>query len=214
MHHVIFEVLPAPGGREPYLAMAAHLKPLLEASGGCVTLERFAREAGPAAEASPWMLSMQRWTDAEALERWRVQGDHCQAQARGRARVFADYRLRVATRLGQHATRAAEQVLGAAAPGMDAARASAAVRAVAVLEWTGAAPDFDAPPGAQRYRAILDPERQALVTPNLDAAALAAWGAAVAETLARHGVPCALSLAAVERDYGMFERAEAPLALV
>ncbi len=211
MQHVIFEVLPAPDGREPYLAMAARLKPLLEASGGCLALERFTR-TDDAGSASPWMLSMQRWTDAEAMERWRLQGEHCKAQASGRARVFADYRLRVATRLGQHATRVAERQLGAAAPGLDRARASATQRAVAVLEWTGAAPGWDAPAGAQRYRAILDPERHALVTPNLAAAALADWCEGVTQTLTARGVPFALSVAAVERDYGMFERAEAPLA--
>ena len=145
MLHVVFEVLPAPGGREPYLATAARLRPLMEASGGCLALERFQRDDG-----SGWILSMQRWSDAESLARWRRQADHGAAQASGRARLFADYRLRVATRLAWGGTRedageASTPAAGAeggfwhATPAWEA-RADATSRAMAIVEWTGEAP--------------------------------------------------------------------------
>ena len=37
------------------------------------------------------------WRDENALQRWRNLEDHRRAQAKGRAGVFSDYRLRVAT---------------------------------------------------------------------------------------------------------------------
>jgi heme-degrading monooxygenase HmoA len=207
MHHVIFEVLPAAGARERYLALAARLRPMLESSGGCLALERFERDD----DAAGWMLSMQRWADAAALARWRMHGEHGKAQASGRAQVFADYRLRVATRSGQQATRAAERALaGDGAPALDAA--GDALRALAVLEWTGPADALGAlvPPDALRYTAILDPARRALVTANAPARALRDWCERAVAALAARGLPYAASLASVERDYGMFDRAEAP----
>ena len=227
MQHVIFEVLPAPDGREPYLAIAARLKPMLESVGGCLALERFDRDDG-----SGWVLSMQRWRDEEALARWRAHGEHRLAQDRGRARLFAEYRLRVARRLAAHGTRA-----GSAAPGWPSVagtaggpvdtrhaelqsepdatheRLAAEGRALAVLEWTGEMPAAvldGAPSGALRYTAILDPARHALVTANGPAERLATWAATAGAALRAAGCPHEFSLAAVERDYGMHARIEAP----
>ncbi len=200
MHHVVFEVLPAPAGREPYLAIAARLRPLMEASGGCLALERFDRD-----DASGWMLSMQRWADETALARWRAQGDHCAAQRAGRERLFADYRLRVATHLDGRV-----------------AQPQPAQRLVAILEWSGAATAaeavlHEAPAGSLRYTAILDRERHALVTPTAsDAAAqaaLAAWCKRAARAFTASALPFTRSFAKVDRDYGPVDRAQAPVAL-
>lgn len=210
MHHVIFEVLPAPGGREPYLATAAHLRPMLDAAGGCLTLERFDRDDG-----SGWVLSMQRWSDAAALARWRLHPQHGAAQASGRARLFADYRLRVAARRAGSGTR---QEADAIAPADDVcadgdpALARAARRALAILEWTGApAPaGLAEPPGARRYTSLLDATRHAIVTANGPGDTLWAWALTAGAALRSAGLPYAASLAEVERDYGMADRQEAP----
>lgn len=229
MHHVIFEVLPAPDGREPYLAIAGRLKPMLESLGGCLALERFDRDDG-----SGWVLSMQRWRDEAALERWRAHGEHRLAQDRGRARLFAEYRLRVARRLAAGGTHDAVAGSGLPAtadstdggaegarnaelrrePGVTLQGLAAEGRALAVLEWTGDMPASvldGAPPGALRYTAILDPTRHALVTANASAEPLAAWAAASGTALRTTGCRHEFSLAAVERDYGMHARAEAPV---
>lgn len=225
MHHVIFEVLPAPDGREPYLATAARLKPMLESLGGCLALERFDRDDG-----SGWVLSMQRWRDEDALARWRAHGEHRLAQDRGRTRLFAEYRLRVARRLAAVGTRDGSDPRGApkpagrgseltsagdlpCEPGVTPEGLAAEGRALAVLEWTGDLPAAalgDAPASALRYTAILDPTRHALVTANAPAARLAAWAAAAGAALRAAGCRHEFSLAAVERDYGMHARAEAP----
>lgn len=210
MQHVIFEVLPHPDGRASYLAIAARLRPRMEQSGGCLTLERFDRDDG-----SGWMLSMQKWQDEAALARWRAEASHRDAQQRGREHVFADYRLRVALSRRYQASRAEDATLaGAPALGFAAPIAAAWPRAVAVLEWTEAAaplPSAAESPGARRYTAIVDRSRHALVTASAPAAELADWCARLLPALQHSGLPFALSLAEVERDYGMFERTEAPL---
>jgi len=89
---VIFEVIPAPGKRQEYIDLAAQLRPELERVDGFISIERFASLTD-----ENKILSLSFWRDEEAVRRWRNLGSHREAQARGRAGVFADYRLRVAT---------------------------------------------------------------------------------------------------------------------
>jgi heme-degrading monooxygenase HmoA len=88
---VIFEVWPAAGRRQDYLALAAELRPLLEEIDGFLSIERFEslREPGK-------LLSLSFWRDDEAVKTWRNQQHHRASQAKGRSGIFADYRLRVA----------------------------------------------------------------------------------------------------------------------
>ncbi|MCF3640135.1 antibiotic biosynthesis monooxygenase [Rhizobium sp. TRM95111] len=88
---VIFEVVPAPGRRDAYLGIAVDLKPLLEGIDGFVSVERFESLSTPGK-----LLSLSFWRDEAAVIAWRNGQEHREAQAMGRAGVFADYRLRVA----------------------------------------------------------------------------------------------------------------------
>jgi heme-degrading monooxygenase HmoA len=91
MMAVIFEVWPASGRKDDYLAMAAALKSEVEKIDGFISVERFESlyEQGK-------LLSLQFWRDDAAISRWRNQLDHKKAQALGRSGMFADYRLRIA----------------------------------------------------------------------------------------------------------------------
>jgi heme-degrading monooxygenase HmoA len=89
---VIFEGWPAPGGRERYLDLAADLRPLLDGIDGFVSIERFESLSAPGK-----ILSLSFWCDEEAVARWRLLEAHRAAQAEGRAGLFADYRLRIAS---------------------------------------------------------------------------------------------------------------------
>ena len=89
---VIFEVTPAPGRVQEYLDLAAALKPELEKADGFISIERFSSLVNEGK-----ILSISFWRDEEAVKRWRNVEQHRMAQARGRAGIFADYRIRVAT---------------------------------------------------------------------------------------------------------------------
>jgi heme-degrading monooxygenase HmoA len=88
---VIFEVVPASGRRDEYLAIAARLRPLLDEIDGFVSIERFESLTEPGK-----ILSLSFWRDEAAVAQWRRAEEHRAAQTRGRAEVFDDYRLRVA----------------------------------------------------------------------------------------------------------------------
>jgi heme-degrading monooxygenase HmoA len=88
---VIFEVWPADGRTQEYLDIAADLRPLLERIDGFVSIERFESLSEPGK-----ILSLSFFRDEQAVARWRTLESHRNAQARGRAGVFKNYRLRVA----------------------------------------------------------------------------------------------------------------------
>jgi heme-degrading monooxygenase HmoA len=88
---VIFEVWPASGRTDDYLALAAALRTDLEAMDGFVSVERFQSLSDPGK-----LLSLSIWRDEDAVKAWRNHQKHRQTQAKGRAGIFADYRLRVA----------------------------------------------------------------------------------------------------------------------
>jgi heme-degrading monooxygenase HmoA len=88
---VIFEVTPAPGRRDAYLAIAAELRPLLETIDGFISVERFQSLSDP-----DRVLSLSFFRDEAAVKAWRNTVEHRQAQKAGRGGVFADYRLRIA----------------------------------------------------------------------------------------------------------------------
>jgi heme-degrading monooxygenase HmoA len=88
---VIFEVWPAEGERQHYLDLAAALRPELETVDGFLSIERFQSLANP-----DKLLSLSFWRDEAAVQAWRRRETHRATQARGRAGVFRDYRLRVA----------------------------------------------------------------------------------------------------------------------
>jgi heme-degrading monooxygenase HmoA len=88
---LFFEVQTRPGHRDQYLDLAASLKPELEAMGGCLFIDRFR-----SLTRENLLLSYQIWQDEAALTAWRAHVHHHQVQTVGRERVFSDYRIRVA----------------------------------------------------------------------------------------------------------------------
>jgi len=89
---VIFEVVIADGRRDRYLEIASELKPLLEQIDGFISIERF-----ESLSRADTLLSLSFWRDDDAVQQWRNLETHRAAQVEGRAGVFADYRLRVAS---------------------------------------------------------------------------------------------------------------------
>ena len=88
---VIFEVWPRPEHKQQYLDLAAELRPVLEKIDGFISVERFESitEKGK-------MLSLSFFRDEGAVEAWRNVPGHRKTQAKGRAKIFENYRLRIA----------------------------------------------------------------------------------------------------------------------
>lgn len=97
---VIFEVWPRAGTRADYLATAAALRAELEAVDGFISVERFESLTAPGK-----LLSLSFFRDEAAVRDWRTRATHRAAQARGRAGLFADYRIRVALVLRDYGLR-------------------------------------------------------------------------------------------------------------
>ncbi|GHC21928.1 MAG: antibiotic biosynthesis monooxygenase [Rhodobacterales bacterium 65-51] len=88
---VLFEVIPAPGARDAYMARAADLRPLLDGIDGFLGVERFQSLSDPGK-----LLSLSFFRDEAAVQGWRETAEHRLAQQAGRSGLFTTYRLRVA----------------------------------------------------------------------------------------------------------------------
>lgn len=88
---VIFEALVQSGEQKSDLDAAAALRPHLMEQPGSISIERFTSLSDPSR-----LLSLSFWEDEAAVKGWRCFAPHRAIQRLGRARVFSDYRLRVA----------------------------------------------------------------------------------------------------------------------
>ncbi len=214
MFSVMFEVHPKPDQWDAYLGYAKLLRPELERVEGFVDNIRYrslTREG--------WLLSLSSWRDEKALVRWRTQARHHGVQGKARLEVFLDYHLRVGqltrdTRLPDGCA-LREQRLDETETGeattvtlIDARRPAERVEKASpgdVARWLGLAP------GASGLVAwdVLD----AVLTPG-DIVLLMSWRDRVAaeafEASAELPDGARLRRVRVVRDYGMFDRREAP----
>ena len=87
---VVFEVALTDEGKSEYLQIAAGLKERLADIPGFISIERFQSLINPEK-----ILSLSFWETEEAVEKWRNLEEHRIAQARGRSKLFREYRIRV-----------------------------------------------------------------------------------------------------------------------
>jgi heme-degrading monooxygenase HmoA len=208
---VIFEVNPRPEQWETYLGYAKSLRPELERIDGFIDNERFSslRRKG-------WVLSLSIWRDEKAVVRWRTFARHHEIQQKGRIEVFRDYHLRVGEIIADdqlppgHKLRE-QRFDETQAPAKLVALTEAAVEnlpsepdAATVAARLGA-PDQIAPGLVDwdMFGSIYQPGKFILLTSWHNVTA--AEGSSVhSEGEIRH------RRIRVIRDYGMFDRAEAP----
>ena len=88
---VIFEVKIKAGKQEEYLQIAAQLREHLVKVDGFISIERFASlsEEGK-------LCSLSFWKNENSIKQWREFDMHRLAQEKGKAGIFADFRIRVA----------------------------------------------------------------------------------------------------------------------
>lgn len=214
MFSVIFEVCPKGDQWDAYLDYARLLRPELEKVDGFIDNVRYGSK-----RRTGWILSLSTWQDEKALIRWRTLALHHDVQEKGRGQVFRDYRLRVGQVTADNRVPAGhslreqrldETEVGAskvvsiiethrpaelredAAAEQVACRLGLPVDAAGLFEW-------------DVFEAILTPGDMLLLLSWRDAAAAEAGerNAAIPAGSRRRRVR-------VIRDYGMFDRREAP----
>lgn len=213
---LFFEVLPRPDHEGTYFEMAAKLKPALDASGGLQFLDRSRSTRRPG-----WFLSHQIWRDEAAMTRWRVNAAHHRTQACGRTDILADYRLRVGSIIAEVgpgnglSDYSCDPLLAYNHPADQPERTL-----VSII--TKAVPTTALPP-AELYDSVYDRGLNVIVAPvrdrsegmatlaRLDSSLIEAHGSdfdAGGGTANTHHYMARLCL--ISRDYGMFDRREAP----
>jgi heme-degrading monooxygenase HmoA len=211
MFAVLFEVQPRSEKWDAYMGIARMLKPELEAIDGFIENIRYrslTREG--------CLLSLSIWRDEKALVRWRTQTKHHGAQERGRSEIFGDYHLRVG-QLTRDSTELdlPEQRLDETAVG--AGTTVSIIGAQRPVEWMKQNP-IEAIAAALGLRTdatglIAWDVFDAVLTPG-DVVLLLTWrdvaGAEAFEATLPNIEGARLRRVRIVRDYGMFDRREAP----
>jgi len=209
MFSVLFEVHPKAEQWDAYLGFARLLKPELEQIDGFVDNIRYrslTREG--------WILSLSSWRDEKALVRWRTRARHHEVQEKGRTQVFLDYRLRVGqvtrdTRLpaGQvlQEQRLDETETGDATTVIlvEGKRHDVNAGPRELAKGMGLDPSANGLVGWDVFEAVLTPGDLILLQSFRTRSDAEASGAAVSSSTRLRSVR-------VVRDYGMFDRREAP----
>jgi heme-degrading monooxygenase HmoA len=213
MFAVIFEVEPKPERFQEYLDLAKALRPELERIDGFIVIDRFASK-----HREGRLLSLSSWRNEKALIRWRTHAGHHAAQERGRFEIFSDYRLRVGevtadSHLPKDAVRQERFDETEIAPAKIATVTEVvmnandpATRPDLLASRLGLDLDGKGVVEHELYESIYHPGKSVLLVSWRDADAAQLWTPAKpdsAEAIRHRHVR-------IIRDYGMFERREAP----
>jgi heme-degrading monooxygenase HmoA len=213
MFAVIFEVRPRPERRDTYFGQGRMLRPELEQMDGFIDNVRYASLTRP-----EWILSLSGWRDEKALVRWRTHARHQEAQSLGRSQILLDYHLRVGevtrdTRIpaGQalREQRLDETVAGAGTTVtlIDARRPGDGADAEASARRLGLEPEAPGLLSWDVFEAVLTPGELLLLLSWKDEGAAETYES---DRASPDGNDRRLRRVRVVRDYGMFDRREAP----
>ena len=187
---LFFEVEPRPGHLDHYFRHVGMLKPVLEKHTGLIWIDRFNSLTRDGV-----LLSHQLWEDEAAIIRWREDQHHKGSQTAGREKHFADYRIRI--------IEVAERVAAGAQ-----VESFALTDASAGGGWVVAAHGKDgAVDGVgEQFRSVnFDDRFVTLCAAESEADAAAKLQSMSADSCLAWGIS-----GRILRDYGMFERAQAP----
>jgi heme-degrading monooxygenase HmoA len=204
MFCVLFEVHPRPERFDDYLEHAAMLRPELARVDGFIDNVRYRSR-----RRDGWLLSLSTWRDEKALVRWRTHAMHHGVQAKGRSEVFQDYRIRVGQVTADTHVPPGEELRE-----QRLEETETGAKLVSIVETKRASSlDEKAPPRlSPSHEGPLDWDVfDALLTPG-DELVLVAWRSTAAAEAAERTFPpeARRRRVRVVREYGMFDRREAP----
>jgi heme-degrading monooxygenase HmoA len=212
MFAVLFEVHPKAEEWGAYLGYAKLLRPELERIAGFVDNIRYR-----SLTRDGWLLSLSNWRDEKSLVRWRTQAVHHGVQEMGRQQVFRDYHLRVGQLTGDSQLPPGHQLTeqrldvtetgaGTAVVLLDARRSSAVgagaealARSLGLVAGAAGLISWDV------FDAVLTPGDALLMTSWRDQATAEAF-----EAVAPLAADVRVRRIRIVRDYGMYDRREAP----
>jgi heme-degrading monooxygenase HmoA len=215
MFSVIFEVNRKPDRANAYLELAKHLQPILAKVDGFIDNERFESRVRKG-----WLLSHSTWRDEKSVVRWRTEGEHHQVQEKGRSEIFQDYHLRVGEVVSDSAPPPNvpmrelrfDETETAAAKYATLTEVTPQAKAMLAGESNMLSAHLDLDTtltglvGYDIFESIATPGKLAILASWKDAEAARSWN-----PKSFHGVErLRHRIVRVIRDYGMFDRREAP----
>jgi len=195
MQALLFEMKPHDGHEEHYFRHAAALRPILMQHEGLSFIERYKSLSRPGV-----ILSHSLWRDEASITRWRTNQNHHQSQTAGRYKHFEDYRIRIAHALQTLNEHGGQEQWGTA--GMYADASSAADRYITIIR-------SNRVPKAALGEAFESVSETGSFLSVAEFSAQEAGQRTFTEALNDDNTLSAI-LARMSRDYGMYERAEAP----
>lgn len=207
MFAVIFEVVPKQERWDDYLELAKLLRPEIEKIDGFLDNERFTSQ-----RTKGRVLSLSTWRDEKAVVRWRTLAAHHMVQEKGRFEVFQDYHLRVGEFTADSSLPPGQSLRQQRLDETEVGDS----RFVTITELSPASGDLASELGAPAIgeRGLIDREVYASIYTEGKLLLLACWRDAAAASAWTPRAPQAGELrhrqVRVVRDYGMFDRREAP----
>jgi heme-degrading monooxygenase HmoA len=201
MFAVIFEVQPKADRWDDYLRLAGQLRPKLVATEGFIDNERFKSR-----RTEGRVLSLSIWRDEKSVVRWRTHGEHHGVQEKGRFEVFEDYHLRVG-----EITKDSEGALPAPQRLDETEIGAAKCVTITELAAQGTNPADAAAFGLDaKAPGLVDHEVFESITNEGKLLLLASWRDDAAANAFAPRAATRHRRVRIVRDYGMFERREAP----
>lgn len=197
MEALLFEVVPRSGHEEQYFQHAARLKPLVMKNEGLLFLDRFKSH-----KREGLILSHSHWRDEAAISSWRADCTHYKSQEAGRNKHFADYRLRIG-HVVKHVT-PADTTLSENRQAAYLHPAHRAPRHVVIIASTGHA--FDGGGHGEVFESVYNEAAFLFITD----AATDEEANELLDDARQKPETTSIIHSITSRDYGMFERAEAP----
>jgi len=193
---LFFEIAPRLGHEQAYFDIAAGLRPELDKNPGFMFIDRF-----KSLSRAHIVLSHSHWRDEASLARWRTHAKHHLAQVAGRGQHFEDYRLRigqlVAEWLPQEDLRSLESTSSYNDPALQPDRF--------LIVSTAKAP-FNAGPESEVLASVSREREYIVLTPTQSLTD----GMETVKQLSLTSPVTSVRLYLISRDYGMYDRKEAP----